>query len=134
MGDLAKLKDLELDAYVKRWSRYVRQCPWGAGSTTASAALHRATVVWAGTLLCQQPRHVLPLLQDANEVKDKLTGSSRAVIVSCADGLLHQVGTPQQQQSPAACFLGAMHVHTAASSKRLITCCDTAYCHYCYAG
>lgn len=55
MGDLAKLKDLELDAYVKRWSRYVRQCPWGAGSTTASAALHRETVVWAGTLLCQQP-------------------------------------------------------------------------------
>lgn len=24
MGDLAKLKNLELDAYVKRWSRYVR--------------------------------------------------------------------------------------------------------------
>lgn len=73
-----------MEDYVERWSKYVSTRAGASRGTAATAAVVVQQVI--------APCSLCVLLQDATELKDKLTGSSRAAIVTSADGLLHQVG------------------------------------------
>jgi hypothetical protein len=91
MSDLTKLKELGVDDYVKRWLKYVR------------AGVFRSDRYGQLLLLAGLSAELMSCLQDATELKDKLTGSSRAAIVTIADGLLHQVcSAPVGPSSTAA--------------------------------
>lgn len=86
MGDLTKLKELGVENYVDRWSKYVSTRAGASCGAQQQQQQLRCCHAAGDCSLC------LLLLQDATELKDKLTGSSRAAIVTSADGLLHQVG------------------------------------------
>jgi hypothetical protein len=66
-------------------------------------------------------RACLRALQDAADLKEKISSSSRAVIVACADGLLHQVSSSSGARGSVA-WRGRCCARAPAGTRGLACC------------